>query len=81
MANEKNLTEHYDTAKPIFAEMTRMLSLQYKDIAVRTLAAATLDGYQELKNHQVAQQDDLDLIKSKFSNKKNFLRNQFNFRL
>ena len=81
MANKKNLTEHYDTAKPIFAEMTRMLSLQYKDIAVRTLAAATLDGYQELKNHQVAQQDDLDLIKSKFSNNDNVLGKQFNFRL
>ena len=77
MANKKNLTEHYDTAKPIFAEMTRMLSLQYKDIAVRTLAAATLDMYQELKNHQVAQ-DDLD--KSKFSNNDNVLR-PFNFRL
>ena len=73
MANEKNLTEHYDTAKPIFAEMTRMLSLQYKDIAVRTLAAATLDVYQELKNHQVAQ-DDLE-SKSKFSNNDNVLGN------
>ena len=80
VANKKNLTEHYDTAKPIFAEMTRMLSLQYRDIAVRTLAAATLDGYQELKNHQVAQ-DDPEINKSKFSNNDNVLGNQFNFRL
>ena len=80
MANKKNLTEHYDTAKRIFAEMTRMLSLQYKDIAVRTLAAATLDVYQELKNHQVAQ-DDPEISKRKYSNNDIVLRNQFNFRL
>ena len=57
-----------------------MLSLQYKDIAVRTLAAATLDVYLELKNHQVAQ-DDQEISKSKFSNNDKVLRNQFNFRL
>ena len=53
VANEKNLTDHYNTAKPIFDEITTLLNLQYKDIAVMTTAATELKLYQELQNHQV----------------------------
>ena len=52
MAKEKKLSVHYGIAKALFDKTARLLSLQYRDIAVMTTGAAELELYPELKDHQ-----------------------------
>ena len=53
MANEKDLTEHYNTAKALFDRISSMMNLQYKDIAVMTTGQSEVELYQELEDHQL----------------------------
>ena len=53
VANEKGLTEHYNTAKALFDRISSIMNLQYKDIAVFTTAQSEIELYPELVNHQL----------------------------
>lgn len=55
VAREKNLIENYQTAKALFNKTTEMLGLHYRDLAVMTSRATELQHYQELRDHQVAE--------------------------
>ena len=53
VAKEKELTEHYQTAKAILDKVTTMMNLQYRDIAVMTTGAAELELFQQLNNYHL----------------------------
>ena len=53
VAKEKELTEHYQTAKAILDKVTTMMNLQYRDIAVMTTGAAELDLFQQLNDYHL----------------------------
>ena len=53
VAKEKELTEHYQTAKAILDKVTTMMNLQYRDIAVMTTGAAELELFQQLKDYHL----------------------------
>lgn len=52
VANENKLEKDFLIAKDIFDEMSKMMKLQYRDIAVVTTGASELQLYQELTTHQ-----------------------------
>ena len=53
VAKEKELTEHYQTAKAILDRVTTMMNLQYRDIAVMTTGATELGLYPQLIEYQI----------------------------
>ena len=53
VAKEKELTEHYQTAKAILTKVTTMMNLQYREIAVMTTGATELELYQELNDYHL----------------------------
>ena len=53
VAKEKELTEHYQTAKAILDKLTTIMNLQYRDIAVMTTGASELRLYQQLNNYHL----------------------------
>ena len=53
VAKEKELTEHYQTAKAILDKVTTMMSLQYRDIAVMTTGAVELELFQQLNDYNL----------------------------
>ena len=56
VAKEKELTEHYQTAKAILDKVTTMMNLQYRDIALLTTGYSDLKDYPDLKDHQPSQE-------------------------
>ena len=62
VANEKNLTEHYNIAKTLFDKTATMMDLQHRDFAVLTTTASELELYHELaKYHQTNQNTKSDI--------------------
>ena len=53
VAKEKELTEHYQTAKAILDKVTTMMNLRYRDIAVMTTGAVELELYPELNDYHL----------------------------
>ena len=53
--NDKKVTEHYDASKSLFGKTTAVMNLQWRDIAVMTSGASELELYQELKNHEITE--------------------------
>ena len=52
-ANEKKLTDQYQAAKTLFDQITEMMNLQYRHIAILTTGLTDLKHYPELKGHQL----------------------------
>ena len=50
VSKQKNLMMHYTIAKNLFDKTTSMMEMQYKEIAVSTIAATELKLYQDLND-------------------------------
>ena len=56
VANEKKQNYHYQAAKTLYDQITEMMNLQYRDIALLTTGLNDLKHYPELKDHQLNQE-------------------------
>ena len=65
VANEKNLTEHYNIAKTLFDNTAMMMDLQYRDFAILTTKDSELELYQELEMYHKTNQNTKSDIQSK----------------